>query len=62
MCMMESLTYKLLMMCGLNGAIPMKALVKLNLLIRTLTMGSIKYFLRNLDSLLMIVLLGLSRL
>jgi hypothetical protein len=39
------------MMCGLNDAIPMRTLVKLNLLIRTLTIDNIKPFLRNLESL-----------
>jgi hypothetical protein len=39
------------MMCGLNYAIPMRTLVKLNLLIRTLTIDNIKPFLRNLESL-----------
>jgi hypothetical protein len=48
------------MMIGLNFAILMRALVKLNLLVITLTIGSIKPFLRNLESLLMIALLGLS--
>jgi hypothetical protein len=46
----------------ITTAIPMRALVKLNLLIRTLTIGNIKHFLRNLESRLMITLLGLSQL
>jgi hypothetical protein len=46
----------------ITTAIPMRALVKLNLLIRTLTIGNIKHFLRNLESRLMIALLGLSQL
>jgi hypothetical protein len=59
--MIVSLTEKLLITFGLNCAKLMRALVKLNLLITTLTIGNIKHFLRNL-SLLMIALLGLSRL
>jgi hypothetical protein len=62
MCIIELLTKKLLIMFTLNCAILMRTLVKLNLLIRTLTIDSIKHFLRNLESLLMIDLLGLSRL
>jgi hypothetical protein len=62
MCMIESLTYKLLMIFDLNCVTLMRALVKLNLLIRIPTIGSIKSFLRNLESLLMIALLDLSRL
>jgi hypothetical protein len=46
----------------ITTAIPMRALVKLNLLIMTLTIGNIKHFLRNLESRLMIALLGLSQL
>jgi hypothetical protein len=38
----------------------MRALVKLNLLVRILTIGNIKYLLRNLESHGMIALLGLS--
>jgi hypothetical protein len=48
------------MMCGLNCAILMRALLKSNLLIRTLIIDSIRLFLRNLVNLLMIDLLGLS--
>jgi hypothetical protein len=48
------------MMCDLNCAILMRALMKSNLLIRTLIINSIRLFLRNLVNLLMIALLGLS--
>jgi hypothetical protein len=50
------------MMFDLNYATLMRALVKLNLLVKTLIIGNTKPFLRNLESLLMIVLLGFSRL
>jgi hypothetical protein len=43
-------TLKLLMMFGLNYTILMRALLKLSLLMRTLTIGSIKPFLRNQES------------
>jgi hypothetical protein len=46
--------------CGLNCAIPMRALLKLSRLIKTLIINNIRLFLRNLVNLLMIVLLGLS--
>jgi hypothetical protein len=39
------------MMFGLNCAILMRALLKLSHLIRTLTIDSIKHFLRNQESL-----------
>jgi hypothetical protein len=39
------------MMCGLNYAIPMMALLKLNYLVRTLIIDSIRLFLRNLVNL-----------
>jgi hypothetical protein len=58
--MIESLTQKRLRMCGLNCAIPMRALLKLSRLIRSLIIDSIRLFLRNLVNLLMIALLGLS--
>jgi hypothetical protein len=51
MCMIVSHTLKLLMMFGLNCAILMRALLKLSHLIRTLTIDSIKHFLRNQESL-----------
>jgi hypothetical protein len=41
---------KRLTMCGLNCAILMRAHLKLNLLIKILTIGSIKPLLRNLES------------
>jgi hypothetical protein len=50
------------MMCGLNCAISMRALMKLSHLVRILIIDSIKFFLKNLVNLLMISLLGLSRL
>jgi hypothetical protein len=43
-------TFKLLMMFGLSFAILMRALVKLIHLVRTLIIGNIKHFLRNLES------------
>jgi hypothetical protein len=58
--MIVSHTLKLLMMFGLNFTILLRALLKLSHLIRTLTIGNIKPFLRNLESLQMIALLGLS--
>jgi hypothetical protein len=58
--MIESLTYKWLMMCGLNCTIPMRVLLKLSHLVRALIIDSIRHFLRNLVNLLMIALLGLS--
>jgi hypothetical protein len=45
-----SRTLKLLMMCGLNFVILLGALLKLSHLVRTLTIGNIKPFLRNLES------------
>jgi hypothetical protein len=48
--MTVSHTLKLLMMFGLSFAILMRALVKLSHLVSTLTIGNIKYFLRNLES------------
>jgi hypothetical protein len=60
MCMIVSHTLKLLMMFGLSFAIFMRDLVKLSHLIRTLTIGNIKLFLRNLESPQMIALLVLS--
>jgi hypothetical protein len=51
MCMIVSRTLKLLMMFGLSFAILMMALLKLSHLIRTLIIGSIKHFLRNLETL-----------
>jgi hypothetical protein len=53
-------TLKLLMMFGLSFAILMRALLKLSHLVTTLTVGSIKPFLRKLEILQMIALLGLS--
>jgi hypothetical protein len=49
--MIVSHSLKLLMMFGLSFAIFMRALVKLSNLIRTITIGNIKYFLKNLESL-----------
>jgi hypothetical protein len=49
-------------MFDLNCATLMRALVKSNLLVRTLTIAIIKPFFSNLENLLMIILLGLSRL
>jgi hypothetical protein len=60
MCKIVSRTLKLLMMFGLSFAIFMRALLKLSHLVRTLTIGNIKSFLRNLESLWMIALLDLS--
>jgi hypothetical protein len=48
--MIVSRTLKLLMMFGLNFVILMRALLKLSHLVMTLTIGNIKYFLRNLES------------
>jgi hypothetical protein len=48
--MIMSHTLKLLMMFVLNCAILMRALLKLNLLVRTLTVGSSKPFLKNQES------------
>jgi hypothetical protein len=48
------------MMFDLNCVTLMGARLKLNLLIRTPIIGSIRFFLRNLVNLLMIALLGLS--
>jgi hypothetical protein len=45
-----SRTLKLLTMFGLSFAILMRALVKLSHLIRTLTIGNIKPFLKKLES------------
>jgi hypothetical protein len=60
MCMIMSHTLKLLMMFGLNFVIFMRALLKLSYLIRALTVDNIKHFLRNLESLYMTALLGIS--
>jgi hypothetical protein len=60
--MIVSHTLKPLMMFGLSFAILMRALVKLSHLIRTLLIGNIKSFPKNLVNPLMIALLGLSRL
>jgi hypothetical protein len=62
MCMIESRVYKLLMIFDLNCAILMRAHLKLNHLVRILTIGSIKALLRNLESTWMIAFLGLSSL
>jgi hypothetical protein len=51
MCMIISHTLKLLMMSGLSFAILIRDLVKLSHLVRTLIIGNIKPFLRNLESL-----------
>jgi hypothetical protein len=51
MCMIMSRTLKLLMMFGISFAILMRALLKLSHLIRTLIIGNIKPFLKNLESL-----------
>jgi hypothetical protein len=51
---------KLLTIFSLNCVIFMRALLKLNLLVRTLTIGSIKPLLRNLVNPLMIALLSLT--
>jgi hypothetical protein len=51
MCMILSHTLKLLMMLGLSFAILMRTLLKLSHLVRTLIIGNIKPFLRNLESL-----------
>jgi hypothetical protein len=45
---------------GLNHATPMRALLRLNLLVKILIIGSTKRFLKNLVNILMIALLGLS--
>jgi hypothetical protein len=58
--MFVSLTLKLLMMFDLNCAVLMRALLRLILLIKILTIDSTKLSLRNLVNLLMIALLGLS--
>jgi hypothetical protein len=58
--MFVSLTLKLLMMFDLNCAVLMRALLRLSLLIKILTIDSTKLSLRNLVNLLMIALLGLS--
>jgi hypothetical protein len=50
MCMIVSRTLKLLMIFSLSFAILMRVLLKLSHLIRTLTIGNIKLFLRNLKS------------
>jgi hypothetical protein len=50
MCMIMSRSLKLLMMFDLNFAILMRALLKLSHLVRTLTIGNIKHFLRNLKN------------
>jgi hypothetical protein len=49
--MVLSHTIKLLIMFGLNFEILMRALLKLSHLKRTLIIGNIKPFLRNLESL-----------
>jgi hypothetical protein len=51
MCMIMSHTLKLFIMFVLSFAIPMRALLKLTHLVRTLIIGNIKLFLRNLESL-----------
>jgi hypothetical protein len=51
MCIIVSRTLKLLMMFGFGFAILMKALLKLSHLVRTLIIGNIKHFLKNLESL-----------
>jgi hypothetical protein len=51
MCLIVSHTLKLLMMFCITFVILMRTLVKLSHLIRTLTIGNIKHFLRNLESL-----------
>jgi hypothetical protein len=48
------------MMSSLNCATLMKARMKLNLIIRILTIGNLRHFLRNLESPWMIGLLYLS--
>jgi hypothetical protein len=58
--MIMSLTYKLLIMFGLNYAILIRALLRLSLLVRTRTIGNTNLSLRNLVNLLMTALLGLS--
>jgi hypothetical protein len=50
MCMIVSHTMKLLMMFDLSFVILMRALLKLSHLIRTLIIGYIKHFLKNLES------------
>jgi hypothetical protein len=50
------------MMFGLSCATLMRALLRLSLRVEILITGSIRLFLRNLVSLLMIALLALSRL
>jgi hypothetical protein len=51
MCMIVSHTLKLLMMFGLSFAMLMRDLLNLSHPVRTLTIGNIKPFLRNLESL-----------
>jgi hypothetical protein len=48
------------MIFGLNCVIVMRALLRLSLLIKILTIGNTKLSLRNLVNLLMITLLGFS--
>jgi hypothetical protein len=48
--MIMSHNMKLLMMFGLSFVILMRALLKLSHLVRTLTIGNFKPFLRNLES------------
>jgi hypothetical protein len=50
MCMIVSRTLKLLMMFDLSFVILIRALLKLSHLVRTLTIGNIKPFLRNMES------------
>jgi hypothetical protein len=51
MCKIVSRTLKLLMMFDLSFAILMRDLLKVSHLIRTLIIGNIKYFLKNLENL-----------
>jgi hypothetical protein len=48
------------MMCDLNYAILMRALLRLSLCVEIPTIGNIRLFLRNLESLWMTTMLGLS--
>jgi hypothetical protein len=50
------------MMSGLSCVTPMRALLRLSLHVEILITGSTRFFLRNLESLLLIALLILSRL
>jgi hypothetical protein len=51
MCMIVSRTLKLLMIFDLSFAVLMRTLLKLSHLIRTLIIGNITPFFRNLESL-----------